>query len=59
MPKYFCSLIHVLEKAQPSLVCSCKGWLENAQVMNASIFNCDLPVVREGKIMQIGSESEQ
>lgn len=59
MPTYFCSLMHVLEEACPSLLCSYKVWLENTQVINASIFNHDLPVVSEGKIMQIGPESEQ
>lgn len=51
--------MHVLGKAWPSLLCSCEVWLANAQVINASIFSHDLPVVREGKIMQIGPESEQ
>lgn len=51
--------MHVLEKARPSLLCLYQVCLENTQVINASIFNYDLPVVSEGKIMQIGSESEQ
>lgn len=51
--------MHVLEKACASLLCLYKAWLENTQVTNASIFNYDLPVVSEGKIMQIGPESEQ
>ena len=59
MPKCFCSLMHVLEKVCPSLLCLYKVWLENTQVINASIFNHDLPVVSEEKIMQIGPESEQ
>lgn len=49
----------VLEKVSPSLLCSYKVWLENTQVINASIFNHDSPVVSEGRIMQIGPESEQ
>jgi len=51
--------MHVLEKVCPSLLCLYKVWLENTQVINASIFNHDLPVVSEEKIMQIGPESEQ
>lgn len=49
----------VLEKVSPSLLCSYKVWIENTQVINASVFNHDLPVVSEGKFMQIGPESEQ
>lgn len=59
MPKYFCNWMHALEKVCPSLLCSHKVWHENTQMINASIFNHDLPVVSEGKIMQIGPESEQ
>lgn len=58
VPKYFFRF-DALRKVCPSLLCSYKVCLENTQVINASIFNHDLPVVREGKIMQIGPESEQ